>query len=192
MATENSSKSASAEKSATGMPKAVFVEDVDAFMKQSENNESTEGVLKRLDEQHSKYKFMEYNLNTKKSRLKTQLPDIKTSLDIVKHLQSKKDSTEPLETRFLLSDQLYAKARIPPTEKVCLWLGANVMLEYNLDDAEKLLEKNYDAASRSLAQVEDDLGFIRDQTTTLEVNMARVYNWDVKRRQAAQQATSAS
>lgn len=25
----------------------------------------------------------------------------------------------------------------------------------------------------------------RDQLTTTEVNMARVYNWDVKRRQAA-------
>lgn len=26
--------------------------------------------------------------------------------------------------------------------------------------------------------------FIRDQLTTTEVNMARVFNWDVKRRQA--------
>ena len=33
-------------------------------------------------------------------------------------------------------------------------------------------------------QVEEDLLYIRDQMTTLEVNMARVYNWDVKRRQA--------
>jgi len=26
------------------------------------------------------------------------------------------------------------------------------------------------------------LGFLRDQTTTTEVSMARVYNWNVKRR----------
>lgn len=32
-------------------------------------NESAESVLRKLDEQHSKYKFMEYNLNTKKNRL---------------------------------------------------------------------------------------------------------------------------
>ena len=32
--------------------------------------------------------------------------------------------------------------QVPPTDKVCLWLGANVMLEYTLDDAEVLLKKN--------------------------------------------------
>ena len=30
--------------------------------------ESAEGVLRSLEEQHNKYKFMEYNLITKKSR----------------------------------------------------------------------------------------------------------------------------
>ncbi|KAL5010456.1 hypothetical protein ScPMuIL_012761 [Solemya velum] len=181
----NSSTSCEPE-SHSGVPHAEFVEDVDNFMKREENNESAETVLRRLDEQHSKYKFMEYNLGTKKTRLKIQIPDIKTSLDIVQHLQSKKESPESTETRFLLSDQVYAKAKIPPTDKVCLWLGANVMLEYNLDDAEGLLKKNLEAANKSLSQVEDDLGFLRDQTTTLEVNMARVYNWDVKKRQGTQ------
>ena len=33
-----------------------------------EENESAEAVLVRLDEQHRKYKFMEYNILTKKSR----------------------------------------------------------------------------------------------------------------------------
>jgi transcription initiation factor IIE alpha subunit len=48
---------------------------------------------------------------------------------------------------------------------------ANVMLEYKLDDAESLLKKNNEAAVKSLSQVEDDLGFIRDQTTTIEVSI---------------------
>ncbi|XP_078322381.1 prefoldin subunit 3-like isoform X1 [Crassostrea virginica] len=121
-------------KGALGIPRAEFVEDVDSYMKR-DGNDSAEAVLKRLDESHNKYKFMEYNLTTKKARLKAQIPDIKTSLDIVKHLQSRKDSTDPMETRFLLSDQVYAKARIPPTDKVNLWLGANVMLEYGIEDA---------------------------------------------------------
>lgn len=186
MATETSTPVQNSDtKGALGIPLAEFVEDVDSFMKR-DGNDSAETVLKRLDESHSKYKFMEYNLSTKKARLKAQIPDIKTSLDIVKHLQSRKDTTDPMETRFLLSDQVYAKARIPPTENVNLWLGANVMLEYGIEDAKVLLEKNLEAANKSLSQVEDDLSFIRDQTTTLEVNMARVYNWDVKRRQASQ------
>jgi len=179
------------DKSGSGIPKAVFVDDVEDFMKKPENNTSTvEAVLKRLEESHSKYRFMEYNLNTKKNRLKTQVPDIRTSLNIVKHMKTKKDATESLQTHFQLADNLYAKASIPPTENVCLWLGANVMLEYTIDDAEALLTKNLAAAIKSLDQVDEDLGFLRDQITTVEVNMARVYNWDVKRRQAAQGTSS--
>ena len=45
------------------------------------------------------------------------------------------------------------------------------MLEYNLDDAEGLLDRNRKAASKSLEQVEDDLGFLRNQTTTIEVSI---------------------
>ena len=45
----------------------TFQEDVDSFMKKPEN-ESAEGVLRGLEEQHNKYKFMEYNLITKKNR----------------------------------------------------------------------------------------------------------------------------
>uniref|UniRef100_A0A3B4X6L1 Prefoldin subunit 3 n=1 Tax=Seriola lalandi dorsalis TaxID=1841481 RepID=A0A3B4X6L1_SERLL len=59
---------------------------------------------------------------------------------------------------------------------------ANVMLEYDIDEAQALLEKNLSTASRNLETLVDDLDFLRDQFTTVEVNMARVYNWDVKRR----------
>ncbi|PIK41574.1 putative prefoldin subunit 3 [Apostichopus japonicus] len=166
-------------------------EDVDEFMKQ-DCNESAEAVIKRLDEQHQKYKFMELNLMQKKRRLKTQVPDIKSTLDIVKHNVSKQENGKPLDTQFLLSDQVYAKASIPPTSKVSLWLGANVMLEYELQDAEALLTKNLSAANSALKQVSFDLDFLRDQYTTVEVNMARVYNWDVKRRQALASSSTVS
>lgn len=48
---------------------------------------------------------------------------------------------------------------------------ANVMLEYTLDDAELLLTKNHNAALKSLEVVDNDLGFLRDQTTTIEVSI---------------------
>ena len=40
--------------------------------------------------------------------------------------------------------------QVPPTDKVCLWLGANVMLEYTLDDAEVLLKKNCEQVVHSI------------------------------------------
>jgi len=122
----------------SGIPEAVFLEDVDAFMK---GGESAEEILKKLDEQHQKFKFMLSNFDSKKKRLKAQVPDISTTLESVKHLKSKKDDG-PIETKFVLSDQVYAKAIVPPTSRVSLWLGANTMLEYDIDEAEELLVKN--------------------------------------------------
>ncbi|KAK0168657.1 hypothetical protein PV327_002434 [Microctonus hyperodae] len=172
-------------KSFAGIPEAAFVEDVDAFMALPDNDGQVDKVLKKLDENHSKYKFMEYNLASKRRRLKSQIPDLERALEMIKKLQAEKSSSKDLETQFLLSEQVFAKATVPPTDKVCLWLGANVMLEYTLDDAQELMAKNIEAAKTKLSHVEHDLDFIRDQFTTTEVNMARVYNWDVKKRQAA-------
>lgn len=161
-----------------------FQDDVEAFMAKPEN-ESVDKVLRKFDESHGKYKFMEYNLVNKRRRLKAQIPDLERSLEMIEKLQIEKNNSHDLETQFLLSEQVYAKAIIPPTDKVCLWLGANVMLEYTLDDAQEVLTKNIEAAKKNLGYVEHDLDFVRDQFTTMEVNMARIYNWEVKRRQAA-------
>ncbi|KAL6085701.1 hypothetical protein STEG23_017958 [Scotinomys teguina] len=161
-----------------GIPEAVFVEDVDSFMKQP-GNETADTVLKKLDEQYQKYKFMELNLAQKKRRLKGQIPEIKQTLEILKYMQKKKESTNSMETRFLLADNLYCKASVPPTDKVCLWLGANVMLEYDIDEAQALLEKNLSTATKNLDSLEEDLDFLRDQFTTTEVKSA---NQDLQNR----------
>lgn len=71
-----------------------------------------------LDERHQKYKFMETNLTSRKRRLKTQIPDIGSSLILINKLRAKKEANEDTETEFLLSDSVYASARIPATEKV--------------------------------------------------------------------------
>ena len=68
--------------------------------------------------------------------------------------------------------------------QVCLWLGANVMLEYPRDEAILLLEDNLKNAKAALVTLVDDMGHLRDQITVTEVNMARVFNWDVKVRHA--------
>ncbi|XP_011494070.1 PREDICTED: prefoldin subunit 3 [Ceratosolen solmsi marchali] len=169
-------------KSYAGIPEADFVDDVDAFMAKPENNGSVDKVLKKLDESHSKYKFMELNLVNKRKKLKEKIPDLEQTLLMIEKLQTEKNNNQDMETQFVLSDQVYAKALVSPTDKVCLWLGANVMLEYTLKDARELLTKNIEAAKQNLNFIEHDLDFLRDQFTTTEVNMARVYNWDVKRR----------
>lgn len=89
----------------------------------------------------------------------------------------------------MLIDQVFTNARVAPkTKTVCLWLGANVMLEYPLLEAEQVLLKNRSLADTKLTQIDADLEFLRSQITTTEVNMARVYNWDVKQREAIKKA----
>ena len=73
--------------------------------------------------------------------------------------------SESLETTFELNDTLYAKAVIPPTDEVYLWLGANVMLAYPVAEAETLLESKLATAQQSLENCEEDLDFLREQIT---------------------------
>ena len=61
---------------------------------------------------------MERNLVTRRRRLQQQIPDITSSLAMIKKLKEDKKEEKPSETQFMLSDQVYAKAEIPPTEKV--------------------------------------------------------------------------
>ena len=61
---------------------------------------------------------MESNLVNRRRRLKGQIPDIKSSLIMIDHLREKSAAKEEIESHFLISDQAYSKATIPPTDKV--------------------------------------------------------------------------
>jgi len=58
------------------------------------------------------------------------------------------------------------------------------MLEYDLDEGEELLVSKKAKAETNLKATQDIIDNVREQITVTEVNMARIYNWDVKRRQA--------
>lgn len=98
---------------------------------------------------------------------------------------------------FEVSEGIFSKARIEETDSVCLWLGANVMLEYSCQEvyhlilyakvhvfllfpnivadstfqlqANTLLEKNFENAKASLEVLIADLQFLRDQVTITQV-----------------------
>lgn len=126
-------------------------------MAQPENND-TEMVLRKLDEQHGKYKMMDYNIASRRRKLKQQIPDLVKSLDMIEVLKKQEDERE---TQFLLSEQVFLKTIVPPTKVVSLWLGANVMLEYPLDEAEVMLRENMETAAQNLKCLEYDQDFLR-------------------------------
>ena len=142
------------------IPKAVFIEDVEAWVERY----GDEDLFAQMNELHQKYKFMEGQLVRQKASLRGKLPEIKRTLEMVAMLKQKHDGADKVvDTNFLISDNVWAKAKIPnDTGKVGLWLGANVMVEYTHADALVLLAKNLSNAQTKLAETEDDLDYLKE------------------------------
>ncbi|KAL2014136.1 hypothetical protein VTN00DRAFT_1661 [Thermoascus crustaceus] len=182
---------AQAQTNPRGIPVAPFVDNVTDYVSSRADVEPT---LRSFQEMISKYQFMEVNTTRRAQGLRDKIPDIRKTLEMVRFLKTRKESgggaAEPLLTHFELNDTLYARATVDPadTDEVYLWLGANVMLAYPIAEAETMLEEKLRAAEASLGNCEEDLEFLREQITTLEVATARVYNWDVvqKRKEKAE------
>ncbi|KAK9480206.1 Prefoldin, subunit 3 [Lipomyces japonicus] len=170
-----------------GIPQAPFVDVVDDYVK---SREQVEPILQSFQEMLSKYKYMEMSTLRRAAGLREKIPDIQNTLNAVLFLSSKSGSNESITTTFELNDTLYAKAEVKPSQTVYLWLGANVMLEYPITEATDLLVSKLRSAKESLQTCDDDLEFLRENITTVEVNTARVFNWDVQKRREEKENAS--
>ena len=142
------------------IPKAVFIENVEAWVEKY----TDDALFSQMNELYQKYKFMEQQLLRSRATYKVKLPDIKKTFEMVALLKSRAMTKDKaIETNFLVSDNIWAKATIPnDTGKVGLWLGANVMVEYSHDEALKLLARNLKNAEEMLAETEADIDFLKD------------------------------
>ncbi|TFK26927.1 prefoldin subunit [Coprinopsis marcescibilis] len=187
----------SEEKNPRGIPKAPFIANVEEYL--GGPNGDVESTLRAFQDAIAKYRYMDSSLTGRRASLEEKIPDIKKTLDMVEFIRDRKagspegededddlddddSASQPLRTTFELNDTLYAEAELEDTGSVYLWLGANVMLSYSIPDAVSLLQGKLDSAHQSLSNTIEDLEFLREQLTIMEVNTARVYNWDVKRR----------
>uniref|UniRef100_A0A7S2TK63 Prefoldin subunit 3 n=1 Tax=Lotharella oceanica TaxID=641309 RepID=A0A7S2TK63_9EUKA len=177
--------SAKPKESKSGIPAAEFITDVKQHL--LDKKISCENCVRELHTVHNKYKFLESRLLQQKKSLLVKIPDIKATAECVDFLIKKKESDEQgFEAHYRLSDNLYAKANVDSKQdRVFLWLGANVMLEYNYDEAKKLLTKNLASAEKQCKALTEDLNFLKDQITISEVNIARMHNHGVNLRKAA-------
>eukprot|EP00197_Chlamydomonas_leiostraca_P011308 CAMPEP_0202864280 /NCGR_PEP_ID=MMETSP1391-20130828/4586_1 /ASSEMBLY_ACC=CAM_ASM_000867 /TAXON_ID=1034604 /ORGANISM="Chlamydomonas leiostraca, Strain SAG 11-49" /LENGTH=187 /DNA_ID=CAMNT_0049544011 /DNA_START=87 /DNA_END=651 /DNA_ORIENTATION=- len=155
--------------------KAEFIDDVAKFMQ----GKSVDTVLEGLNEQHRKFKLLEGQMMQRKARLMTKLPEIQKALDIVKAMIAKSSSGDEMVIDFELAESVYAKTKVKNVKTVNLWLGADVMVEYSLEEAKELLESNLGNCKSNITTTDDDLGLIKDNLTTLEVSLSRVWNYDV-------------
>jgi len=116
-----------------------------------------------------------------------KIPEIEKSVQLVTYLKTKQAGDENVISHYNLADMLYGKAELDCSSGIInIWLGANVMLEYTYDEALELLTSKEKIAQKEYEEVINDLAFTRNQIITAEVNISRIYNWDVRlRRQIA-------
>lgn len=169
-----------AQTSPRGIPRATFISNIDEWI-QGESF-SVEEALNSLQETLSKYKFMFAHLEQRQKALDGKLPEIRKSIEAIEFIDLDKDTSKPLLVEIEHADTLYTSAHIPSTiHKVNLWLGANIMVEYEAKEALELLKEKQVNTERNIKDLEGDLLYLREQITTMEVNIARVYNWNVKK-----------
>jgi prefoldin subunit 5 len=167
-------------KNPRGIPRVQFIEDCAEYVKTK--GLTVETILQQFQEHHSKYKLMETKLQQTKNLLSGKLPEIRKTLDTVAFLQAQKEAEATFDTHFGLTDSVFCEAVVKAPSFVHLWLGANVMVQYPMEEAVAVLQKNLDSASTNLETTLEDLAWLKDQVVILQVNISRVYNFDVVRR----------
>ncbi len=119
--------------------------------------------------------MFESSLDATKTAMKAKIPEIEKTTDLVEYLMMKRDEGAKVTTRYSLADtvshlqlssyvsprkttfsfttpQVYGTAELQKDGMVCIWLGANVMVEYTCEDAIKLLNKSKESAELRLKE----------------------------------------
>jgi prefoldin subunit 5 len=167
-------------KNSRGVPTMNFIDNVEDWI----DKFTSEKLISYINQYLNKYKFMEAQIVKSNEGLNVKIPDIEKCLETIEYLE-KKDKEKPVNIDYMVSNNLWAKAEVNVPDSVFLWLGANVMCEYKMDEAKALLNQNLLNAKNQIKKNNTDLEFIKDQMTVCEVNIARVYNETVRRNQIA-------
>jgi len=169
------------------IPAAKFLDDIELFANSFTPPASSTVLIGAYSDLYSKFKAYETALTKKRISYQEKLPEIEKSISLVRHLMEKKNAGEAgATTRYNLADTIYTKAEVDCSQGIVfLWLGANVMLEYTYAEALELLTSKQDVAKKNFKEVTEDLAFTRNQIITSEVNISRIYNWDVRRKREA-------
>eukprot|EP01069_Polyplicarium_translucidae_P013466 Polyplicarium_translucidae@DN984_c0_g1_i1.p1 len=168
------------------IPRCAVIRDPSDFVKE---DSTAMGLLQSLDELHRKYSYIERSLRTELATLESNSLELKDAISVVKSLKTLKEenpNSEAVPTLHKMADNVYVRASIKPTDEVLLWIKADTLLSYSLDDALELLTKNMKAAEGSLVKLEEDINYVRTQLMACELNMATTRTFIQKNSQQAE------
>ena len=174
-------------KNSRGVPTMNFIDNVDDWI----DKYTSDKLLNYINQYLNKYKFMEAQIVKSNEGLNVKVPDIEKCLETIEFLE-KKEKDKTINVDYMVSNSLWDKSEVNVTYSVFLWLGANVMCEYKMDEAKPMLNQNLQNAKNQIKKNNTDLEFIKDQMTVCEVNLARIYNETVRRNAIAKQKKAAA
>ena len=172
-----------------------FIADPETVVRSS--TDGARSIIQLLDSQIKYRRVLEQRLVQRQESLRAKLQELDEALTAVQLLRDHGDEHAPqlppvLQARFEVCEGVYVKARIgrQPHRTVHLWLGAKAMVEFTLDEAVVLLEKNRATADTSQAEVEKNMAQVRTEMVTAEVNLSRLHNAGIRLRQQASAAAA--
>ncbi|KAL1244297.1 Prefoldin subunit [Trichinella spiralis] len=157
------------------IPVAEFIGDVEQFSIKS--GLSYQEIIQQATLTLHRYKMIDRHVRQSVERLAEKIVDIKKSLQCCFLLEQKLATSESLITHVTLADNLFSKVSIPPSNRVCIWLGADVMVEFTVKEGIEFLKGELEIAEPRKESLLQKLDFIREQMTTVEVNIAMVHNY---------------
>ncbi|KAK1443493.1 prefoldin subunit 3 like protein [Babesia gibsoni] len=171
------------------IPSAKYVEDVEKLV----GDKDPVAVTNIAKELLAKYRFMEKTMLSKLTALNNKIPELKDALTMLDHIEKRGQSDDTdIYTYFKVSDTLYSEAKIASTKTIFLWLGANTMVEYPVNEATTLLKDQLNVAMESINDISKDLEWVRSQITNSEVTVARLHNFSVMKKAASAAAANSA
>jgi len=177
-----------------GIPKALFID-----LNDTKITSNLELTVANIQQNLQKYEYM---LKSKDQQLKSITDitkDIKTNSKVIDTLiaQNADDSDDEdgefQDIQYELEDGLFAFASIPKkstTNTVSLWLGSGILMEFTYEEAQQILSEKSAVYTNKINEIMEDIEFLREQITTLQVNMSKVYNYSILQKRKLEQQQS--
>jgi len=177
-----------------GIPKALFID-----LNDTKITSNLELTVANIQQNLQKYEYM---LKSKDQQLKSITDitkDIKTNSKVIDTLiaQNADDSDDEdgefQDIQYELEDGLFAFASIPKkstTNTVSLWLGSGILMDFTYEEAQQILSEKSAVYTNKINEIMEDIEFLREQITTLQVNMSKVYNYSILQKRKLEQQQS--
>merc|ERR1711934_867230 len=101
------------EKNARGIPYVAFIDSVEGTLATTTDG-TVEKLIGAMNELHQKFKILEGHKARTKASMKLKIPEIKRTLQLVRHIQEKHQASEDFGAHYSLSEMLYGRAKVTP------------------------------------------------------------------------------